>query len=530
MAVITGMFPVLGQKVVNEHMFEYTKKGDNWEARYVTPYSGDFAFQPQVQSVCLNQTSLSPWGYQDYHFGPYAIVMAGSPTPVPPDRILSSKIIRVNNRPYLKRQALGEIVVSDFQRFQAYLSFTNGGVLTPLGDRVVMQKTTQTLLSQGFIAGQNWFNGQCATQGAGTVEIGGSFNITYERQSKTDSLTAYDVGWRDEPIEDFLNTLYTLVDSSGLANMVMGVLSEANRQTVDILTAAAELPETIVGCLNGLRAVLKIFKDAKRREFSLLTKEKKIKVEHEERIFRINYESRVEYNAARNERSRRIVEKRRQQAIAQARADLKKTLSSLADAIASVWLNFRYNIMPNVYLIEDLIKANDNWLNQYERWSDLERVQVEAPDVPGFTKSGSVSLEVRVFLKRHFTQVNGLNAALRHFSANIFLTAYELIPLSFVLDWVIPIGNLLSASLGSNHVDYKQASTISYKVSDSRVLYQHTDSGATVEVVFKGYKREVINPSDYCQLLFVPDITPVRTYDAVALAWSIAVSKLFKSL
>lgn len=310
----------------------------------------------------------------------------------------------------------------------------------------------------------------------------------------------------------------------------MSVLSEANRKTVDILTAAAELPETIVSCLNGLKAILKIFRDAKRREFSLLTKEKKIKLDHEERVYRINYESRLKYVAARNERSRKIVEKQRQRAIAQARADLKKTLVSLADAIASVWLNFRYNIMPNVYLIEGFIKANDNWLNQYERWSDLERVEVQAPDIPGFVKSGSVSLEMRAFLKRHFTQVNGINSALRHFSANVFLTAYELIPLSFVLDWVVPIGNLLSASLGSNHADYKQASTFSYKISDSRVIYQHEASGAAVEVIFKGYKREVINPSDYCQLLFVPDISPVRVYDAVALTWSIAVSKLFKSL
>lgn len=530
MATITGMFPVLDQKVVNEHMFEYTKKGDSWDAKYITPYSGAFAYQPQVQSVCLNQTNFSPWGYQDYHFGPYAITMAGNPTRVPPDKILSSKIIRVNNRPYLKRQINGEIVVSDFQRFQAYLSFTNGGVVTPLGDRVVMQKHTQSLLSQGFSGGQNWLNGQCVYQGSDVVEIGGYFNIAYERQSKTDSLTAYDVGWRDESIEDFLNTLHTLIDSSGKANQIMKVLGEANRKTVDILTAAAELPETIVSCLNGLKAILKIFRDAKHREFSLLTKEKKIKLDHEERVFRINYESQLKYVAARNERSRKIVEKRRQQAIAQARADLKKTLVSLADAIASVWLNFRYNIMPNVYLVEGLVKANENWLNQYERWSDYARVEVQAPDIPGFTKSGSISLEVRAFLKRHFTQVNGLNSALRHFSANVFLTAYELIPLSFVLDWVVPIGNLLSASLGSSHTDYKQASTFSYKISNSRVIYQHKDSGATVEVIFKGYKREVINPSDYCQLLFAPDMSTYRVYDAIALAWSIAVSKLFKSL
>lgn len=529
MATITGMFPVTTEKVVNEHMYEYTRKGDSWDAKYIKPYSGDFAFQPQVQAVCHNMTNFSRWGYSDWHFGPYAITIAGNPTPVPPAKILSSKVIRQNNRPYLKRQQNGEIVVSDYQRFQAALSFTNGGTVTPLGDRFVGQKHTQTLTTQGFTAGQNWLNGRSVTQGAGNVEIAGYFNITYERQRRTDSLTAYDVGWNDEVIESFLNTLHTFVDSKVKANQIMTVLGEANRKTVDILTAAAELPETTISCLNGLKAILKIYRDAKRREFSLLTKEKRVKLEHEQRVLRINYESHIEYVAARNERSRKIVEKRRQRAIAQARADLKKTLVSIADAIASVWLNFRYNIMPNVYLVEDLVKANENWLRQYERWSDLERVEVEAPDMPGFKKSGSLLVECRAFIKRYFEQVNGLNSALSHFSANPFLTAYELIPLSFVLDWVVPVGNLLSASLGSNHVDYRQASTYSYKVNDSRVVYIHELSGASVEVIFKGYKREVINPSDYCQLLFMPDISPVRVYDAVALSWSIAVSKLFKT-
>lgn len=530
MATITGMFPVLTEKVVNEHMFEYTKKGDTWDAKYVTPYTGDFAYQPQVQAVCHNQTNYSYWGYSEWHYGPYAVVLAGEPTPTPPSRILSSKVIRVNNSPYLKRQRNGEIIVSDYQRFQAHLRYINGGLVTPLGDRVVMQKHTQSLVTQGFSNGQNWLNGHCVYQGSDNLEIGGHFNIVYERQSKTDSLTAYDVGWRDEAIEDFLNTLHTFVDSSGKANQIMGVLSDANRKTVDILTAAAEMPKTIISCLNGLKAILKIYRNARKGEFSLLTKAKRIKLEHEARVFRINYESHIEYIAARNERSRKIVEKRRQRAIAQARADLKNTLSSIADAVASVWLNFRYNIMPNVYLIEGFIKANEDWLNQYERWSDLERVEVEAPDVPGFSKSGSISMEVRAFIKRYFHQINGINSALRHFSANPFLTAYELIPLSFVLDWVVPVGNLLSASLGSNHVDYTQACTYSYKVNDSRVVYRHEASGAIVEVIFKGYKREVINPSDYCQLLFMPDMNTARNYDAVALTWSIAVSKLFKSI
>lgn len=420
------------------------------------------------------------------------------------------------------------MVVSDFQRFQAHLRFSNGGVVTPMGDRVVMQKHTQSLLSQGFSGGQNWLNGQAVYLGNPVIEIAGYFNITYERQSKTDSLTAYDVGWSDTLIEDFLNTLHTKIESSDKANAIMSVLSDANRKTVDLLTAAAELPETIKACLNGLKSILAAFKAAKNREISILTKEKRIKLEHEERVYRINFASNIEYVAARNERTRKIVEKRRQREIAQARADLKKTLGSLADALASVWLTFRYAIMPNVYLIEDLVKSNENWMNQYERWSDYLSVNVEAPDVPGFEKSGTVHVECRAFIKRHFTHVGGLNSLLRHFSANAFLTAYELIPLSFVLDWVIPVGNLLSASLGSNHVDYAQASTFSYKVNGSTVRYTHVKSGASVEVSFKGYKREVINPSDYCQLLLAPHMTNERYYDAIALSWSIAVSKLYK--
>lgn len=129
-------------------------------------------------------------------------------------------------------------------------------------------------------------------------------------------------------------------------------------------------------------------------------------------------------------------------------------------------------------------------------------------------------------IKRKFENKTELSGLLRQYSANAFLTAWELIPLSFVIDWFVNIGNMLSSTLGNNQFDYVEAATISLKVANANFGYTH-ESGASVSVEIKGYQRNVIDPRDYCRFEFAPDVSGDRTYDAIALSWNLAVSKLF---
>lgn len=524
MAEYTGWFPYEPQ-VLGGPYYRYTKNGQYWKQLGPVPNGQPLAgemYADIIQGAISNTTNMSTAGWNPWHFGPFGIKVKGVPTPVPPDRVLSGPIVKVNNKPFIKRKNDGEIVVSNYQRFQAMISYRNGGVVKNPREVASFGRDCRSLTALGFIPEPK--ANYDAVRKNSNQAISGSFNSKYRLQTVTDDLTPFNVGWDNAVIQSFLDSIAVPSDES--SSVVTETLSEANAATVDILTAMAEMPETFKSVIQGCMAVLKLFKDAKKREFSILTKEKRVRYEHEQKLFRVNFESRQAWLQARNERERRIIEKKRQASVAQLRADLRKTLKSFADAVASVWLTFRYGILPNVYLIEGLVESLDKMENRFERWRKLTRVELDIPQVSGWTCSTkTVSVELRCMIKRKFKHSTNLGGLLRQYSANAFLTAWELIPLSFVIDWFVNIGNVLSASLGNNQFDYQEAATLSLKMQDVNFNYTH-ESGASVSVQVKGYLRNVIDPRDYCRFELSPDISGYRTYDAIALSWNLAVSKL----
>lgn len=525
MAEYTGWFPY-EPRVLGGPYYRFTKSGDSWKSlgpiSNGQPLAGEM-YADIIQSAISNTTNMSTGGWNAWHFGPFGVTVKGKPTPTPPDRVLSGPIVKVNNKPFVKRKNDGEIVVSNYKRFQALISYRNGGLVKKFGEIATFGRDCRSLTALGFIQDEKvrWD----AVRKNSNQAVAGAFQSKYRHQTVTDDLTPYQLGWDDSVIQSFLDGISVPDDES--SSVVTETLSEANAATVDILTAMAEMPETMKSVIQGCMAVLKLFRDAKKREFSILTKEKRVRYEHELRIHRVNYESRQQWLKARNERERRIIEKKRQASVAQLRADLRKTLQSFADAVASVWLTFRYGILPNVYLVEGLVKSIDEMEKRFERWRKLIRVDIEVPQVSGWNASvETVSAELRCMIKRKFENSTKLSGLLRQYSANAFLTAWELIPLSFVIDWFVNIGNVLSSSLGNNQFDYIEAATLSLKIDGASFNYTH-ESGASVSVEVKGYQRNVINPRDYCRFEFAPDVSGYRTYDAIALSWNLAVSKLF---
>lgn len=521
---ITGMFPDPTWTITPDKydLTQFVKNGDKWKG--TSWVSGPWAFSSDVRAILSNHSNLSTSGFSGYHAGPYSVRFEGQPSPTVPRKILEGPRIKTNNRPFLKRKLNGDIVVSSFARIDAYLTYTNGGLFQPSGARQHKLHPTSMLPAYGFTSGHlNHGSAKSVYKGSNVTQIAGYLNVAYIQASRTDDKTPYDVGWRDDVIQDFLNNFESKLDASALSNIVMENYSNANSATVDILTSLAELPETVISALDGCKTILRLYKDAKKGELRWGNKATKVRYDREEYIRREQYETRKAYLAARNERTRRLIKKQSAARIRQIEADSKKQLIEIADAITGVWLNFRYNIMPNVYLIEDCVKAQETWGQMYRRWSEYELMELDAPSCPGFTCDSKVNIEVRSFVKRAFKQNTRFSSFFRNFSFNIFKTAYELIPLSFVLDWVIPVGNFLSASLSGNQSDYTEGCTISYKFSNVKLLYTHEPTRCQVEVTISGYKRLKINPSDYCRLILSPNITTVRQYDAIALSW-----RLFK--
>lgn len=530
MQTITGKFPVLGSTLTTSgSSAEYRRAGSDYSRTDIKAGSKRFLYSDVLNSLFNHServsTNFPGWNY----FGAYGVKSVGEPTQVPPNKLLEAPKIRVNNKDFEKRSRKGAMIVSDYSNLTAMLSYNNGGIKTVRKSFLRPNyDSTRRPLAPGFSQPEKWgsmsYGNWSLRPESESLTV--FFEYPYEEISITDELNPYMVGWSDEVIQTFINSFSFPEEIDAL---VISNSSDANSGTIDILTTIAEMPESARMVLDGFSSLRKLFSDAKAKKMRWLDKAKRVRFEAEERIFRINYDSRQEYLKARNERSRRLIEKKRLQEIKQVRDDTKKFLADITTAIAQVELTTRYGILPLVYTVEGFVETYDNLDMVYKRWSAKEIVNVEFPDVPGFKKSGTISVSLRAFIKRKFDQLKGALASLKHFTASLFRTAWELVPLSFVIDWFINVGDNLSNLFGSTLSGFTEAATISLKIENANCTYLHLDSGASVTVELKGYMRKVINPRDYCRLIWSPDVSGWRRFDAASLLW-LKTRKLLNSL
>lgn len=530
MAIYTGNYPVLGAKCwIGSTAQSRVKLNGGVKSTHYNLNDTEFLYSNVINSS-INHTDITTSPIRPTNwFGPWNVSVQGEPSVPVPDRLIEGPLIKTNNRPFQEKVRRGAMVVSDFTRLNALVKYHNGGPKTVLS-RGVIDFTTSRLAAS--------FRHPTYAQWSDLADTSWSLNVEreilwapsalrypYERVTFSDGVSPYDVGWDDSVIEVFLNEI-TYPDS--IHQLVTQNTADANAATVDILTTLAEMPETAKSILQGFSALKKLFVDAKAKKFSLLNKAKRVRLSIEQKIHRIDFESHQAYLAARNERERRMIENKRIRSVEQLKADLKKSAEDLATGIAQVELTVRYGILPVKYTIDGFIESFENLDMIYKRWSSRSMAEIEFPNVPGFKKTGSLEVSLRAFIKRRFEALEGNFKLLKHLSGSLIVTAWELIPLSFVVDWFINIGDVLQSFFGSVLSDFQQAATISLKIESGSCTYVHESTGCSVTVEVKGYMRNVINPSDYCRFFWEPDVSGYRTYDAAALSW-LFLKKFFHS-
>lgn len=472
----------------------YQREGEKWVRK-----PNAIRDCPGFKNICIQllENIVSEISHSSDFFGTDMYKASGTPTPSRPDFYQPFPNIRHNNKPFSVKQRNGQIVVSNYQIGSIYWKFENGGPTEKFGSPSSISCNVSAINTKhGMFTLEDIDNRLCLRISENHAVYG---NVNYKRQIVK---TSDGVLCTFEPP----NTDWLVSQFEYDTDLVTSVLAQANTKSIDILTAAAEMPETARSALSGCLTIVKLFKEAKRGEFRLGNKAKKVKREYD-------YSLSLLTKAQRNEvLTKREMERRKKQL----RNTYKLQVKEISDALADVWLNFRYNITPNVILIESALKVSDSLSNRYFEFTETSMGSLNVLD--GFT--GSIDVLDKAFIKRKFDVASPWH----HLSANPFLTAWELIPLSFVIDWVVNIGNVL-ATLSSPRTSFEEGATYSWKVKGR--LRRTFEDGTSVIGEIRGYKRNVITPQSLCGLSFNPDINQARQLDALALSWKIALKKLF---
>lgn len=191
------------------------------------------------------------------------------------------------------------------------------------------------------------------------------------------------------------------------------------------------------------------------------------------------------------------------------------------EAIANLWLQYRYAILPNVYLIEDALA----YLDQNSRIFQTER-QGERHIQSGFEYNGWTVPDFEVVHRCFMKTGYKAGFQLRDLQSWGPTTAWELVPLSFVVDWVIGVGDFLTALRPAEGV---HSEGIQYSLKSDVILTLDNPDwvGNPIRIQYEGYANRVIDALDI-GLTVSPDISWKRWLDAAALSWS-SFRKLFST-
>lgn len=408
-----------------------------------------------------------------------------------------------NNQPFLPKQKAGFIVVSDYIVYKSsVMSFPSEEIESSSPSGSYAQRVARDYPGSFSKDGYFWLNQEFGLS---------SGSMTLVRARYRNEVGSYlppkpfDLSNLRDHIMPHLNKIES--------TMVTKTVGEANSRYIDALTALAEFPKTVKSVIDGFQVVLRLIVDVKRKNLTL-TKA---------------FEARKEYLASRRDRDLERLGSRPPNSSAAARAfdrhtqrvhdsysrAVKRSIVEFKDAIANVWLNFRYNIMPNVYLIEDIAKAANALESNYQTSRDFssseESLKWEGLDV-------AFDSTLRCFVKYGFKPSSTkLQKWTKTMSANLLVTAWELVPLSFVIDWFVNIGDALSTLSIPVDVESKV-----FQFSN-KIELNHSGlsaNGGEFRVSVSAYHRRSINPYEITCITSDVNLNAYRYMDAIALLWS----------
>lgn len=335
-----------------------------------------------------------------------------------------------------------------------------------------------------------------------------------------------DVLYAPEP--DFGLMVNDLVDKNLInkrlqSRCVTATLAAANRGTLDALTEMAEMPSTIKELFALLKGIAKSLKSLKTKELKLShsfsIRRKDIIKNIDEQISDLRAILAAPMHPRKRRRLVAVTDRRIARLEKMRTRRLRDLAFELSDAMATVWLSYRYSIMPMVYTADDMLRTlgalYSDYVSEREKESNIKMI---APGLSGFTLKSDPSSTHRCLIKTLIIAKSNLSKLNTLLGANILVTTWELMSKSLIVDWVLNVGDLLATfCLDGNWDDRK--SSYSIRSTMQQFEYYYESNGASIVYVVDMYERDIIDPHSHTGLHFQEEwLNPKRMADLAAFA------------
>lgn len=263
-----------------------------------------------------------------------------------------------------------------------------------------------------------------------------------------------------EALDQVLKALAAPRDSG----LITGAIAAANSGTFDLLTELGEMKETIGYIFGLLRSIVELAVKIRKTAFGISKQP-------------------------------------------------GKAATTIADELSSLWMQFRYAVMPITYSIDDALETLASLAGEYQSFRQGQSKTHEIRLSNGWSCTDLVTID-RVFVKYRYD----LSAKFRGMKMNPFATAWELTPLSFVVDWALNIGDMLSALWTPSEV-IDSGFQYSRQVRETTLMLTHPTFTGNLELKIGFYEANPFTPIDHIGLNFDLNLTWKRWLDALSLSW-----------
>lgn len=439
-------------------------------------------------------------------------------------------------RPFKKAVAQGEVLVSEYARGSLKYIMTvspkvknHQNLSVEFPDNMPVHINNETYLP-------------IAVRREGSNPYVGS-HPTYKKAGKYDPTSNKRAFYEGEPISwsevEVARATITLtlddVDLSGEAMPLLDFRSDPDwfectpaitecgtrlvQAQADVLTAIAEMRETVEGLQSNVLRTAGWIQD-------LLAHNKS---RHESALLgRLSPLFDLGSKRAFDRRMKRLLRKKQKQEAAKRRRIENKygnhSAGEAGDRLVKHWLDAQYGIQPAVLTINDLLETLRRRKRIFQRARVAWQPHFRPLEKEGWKINDHSTSMGWVWGKAKSDLSSYLGSLASYGRFNLPLTAWERIPLSFVVDWLFPIGDILS-SLRIGDFDKPQITmTRSFKREVNVVLVKETDAATyTVQVTGYVYGRLLASPGEgILQLGLTPNLNLAWEHwvTAFALSWA----------